>query len=133
MRFVRNILNSKKCYKWFAKETVGSFSWLEARDYCRYVETTGDLVSITSEPIQKLMESLINSTDPISCWMGASKVSGSYVWSDGSPWDYVPSATVIDNSKPNGVGGALELTGGLGMWMFYPPAENSRNGLICQY
>lgn len=55
------------------------------------------------------------------------------MWSDGAPWGYVPDATVIDNSKPNGVGGALEITAGLGMWMFYQPAENSRNGLICQY
>ena len=110
--------------------------WDEAREICKTQEATGDLVSITSEPIQKFLESLKNSKDPQYFWIGASKKSGSFEWSDGSQWSYVPadSVQVVDRASDGQYGVLVLMEGMGGMWSFANPnITDLTNGCICQY
>ena len=94
-------------------------------------------MSITSEPLQNFIESLKNSKDQQFFWIGASKKAGSFEWSDGSQWSYVPAGTELGSAyAQDGDGGVLALTVGYpGLWFFEMP-DNSRemvHGCICQY
>ena len=109
-----------------------SFECYKARDFCKTDEATGDLVSITSEPIQKFIESLI--TDSVTVWIGASKKAGSLVWNDGSLWSYAPAGSDGVSSVSDGDCGALSVTvGTTGMFIFSEPDNIYANGFICQY
>ena len=110
-----------------------SFECYKARDFCKTDEATGDLVSITSEPIQKFIESLI--TDSVTVWIGASKKAGSLVWNDGSQWSYAPAGSDGVDNAVNGDGGLILLTVGMaGMWFFTNPnITGGLQGCICQY
>ena len=89
-------------------------------------------MSITSEPLQKFIESL--TTDSLALWIGASKKAGSLAWNDGSQWGYVPTDTFVDYVV-DGDRGLISLTKqGPGMW-FFTKANNTvgLHGCICQY
>ena len=118
-------MNSKKCYKIFTWQNF-NLTWQEARDFC-----TGDLVSITSEPLQKFIESL--TTDSLAHWIGAVKRKGSLMWIDGSQWGYVPAGTDVINV--NNAYGVIQLTDGTpGIWNFTKPDNIEMvHGCICQY
>ena len=89
-------------------------------------------MSITSEPLQKFIGSL--TTDSLALWIGSSKISGSFEWSDGSQWGYVPAGTDVDYAI-DGDCGVLQLTvGTAGMWYFTNPNNTEMvHGCICQY
>ena len=112
---------------------VQSQTWDKARDLCKTQEASGELVSITNEPIQKFLESFATGTQ--SFWIGSFKKAGSFEWSDGSQWSYVPADIDVDNVW-EGDGGLLALTVGMpGKWFFEMP-DNGRgmvHGCICQY
>ena len=114
---------------------VQNLPWDEAREICKTQEATGDLVSITSEPIQKFLESL--ATNTLAFWIGSSMNSGSFEWSDGSQWSYVPAGTELGSAyAQDGDGGVLALTVGYpGLWFFEMPDNNRAmvHGCICQY
>ena len=121
-------LNSKKCYKKFAK----TVTWNDARQSCQTEEASGDLISITSDAIQKFAESMIPAG--FSSWIGASMESGSLGWSDGSQWTgYVPDGSPCCDDVTDGQCGVIVVTAGLGAWWFLPSLDMGLDGYICQY
>ena len=89
-------------------------------------------MSITSEPLQKFIESL--ATDSLAHWIGACKRKGSLMWIDGSQWGYVPAAGT-DMINGNNAYGVIQLTDGTpGIWNF-TKIDNTEmvHGCICQY
>ena len=89
-------------------------------------------MSISSDAIQKFVESNIAENDVIS-WIGASKVSGSLGWSDGSKWGFVPDGSPCCDDVTDGQSGVMVVTAGLGMWWFLPSTNGGLDGFICQY
>ena len=119
-------MNSKKCYKIFTWPKF-NFTWQEARDFC-----TGGLVSITSEPLQKFIESL--TTGSLALWIGAFKRAGSLMWDDKSQWGYVPAGTDVNNAN-DWDRGVIQLTDGTPDIWYFTKADNVEivHGCICQY
>ena len=74
-----------KCYKYFASEV----SWTEARTTCQTtVPANGDLASIPDSATNDFLANLTESTK--FTWVGGHQdQSSNWVWSDGTPWDYV--------------------------------------------
>ena len=89
-------------------------------------------MSISSDAIQKFVESKISENDEI-LWIGASKASGSLGWSDRSQWGFVPDGSPCCDNVIDGQSGVMVLTAGLGMWRFLPSTDMSSDGFICQY
>ena len=79
------------------------------------------------------MESKITESDGL-LWFGASKVSGSLGWSDGSQWTgYVPDGSPCCDDVIDGQCGVIVVTAGLGAWWFLPSTDMGSDGYICQY
>ncbi|XP_019121793.1 macrophage mannose receptor 1 [Larimichthys crocea] len=82
------------CYKVYGKDYEQK-TWYEARDYCRAIG--GDLLSIHSEPELRLSKSYF------SVWIGlnAPDPLTGYVWSDGSPVNFLHWFDGQPNNKNN--------------------------------
>ena len=74
-----------KCYKYITSEV----SWTEARTTCQTtVPANGDLASVPDSATNDFLANLTESTK--FTWVGGHQdQSSTWVWSDGTPWEYV--------------------------------------------
>ncbi|XP_041804638.1 macrophage mannose receptor 1-like [Chelmon rostratus] len=89
------LVSRNYCYKLYLGPSVNKKTWYEARDYCRAIG--GDLLSIHSAADLKLQKRYD------SVWIGLSApdpITG-YVWSDGSPVNFLHWKDGEPNNKNN--------------------------------
>ena len=129
--------HTKKCYKLFHEPDT----WYEAIHSCRWnadtdtwADTDGDLASVpdreTEEFLIELAKSSVGFSD--SLWLGgqARKSNGTWLWNDGTPWNYTNWAP---NEPNNGSGSEHRLE----LWWDQPSWNDDDgseyHGYICQY
>ena len=83
---------------WYKFYNVGC-KWTEANAAC--TSLGGHLVTITSQAEQDFCRSLMGSTCPKYCWIGAAHSSSGWRWITGEKWDY----TNWSYDQPNRSGG----------------------------
>ena len=127
--------NSGRCYRHFDKQYYDPLTirlpWTAARSTCRS-HHNGDLASIQDLKTNNFVARVA----PGFVWIGASRGSGRWQWSDGSPWHYTNWA----HGQPgNEMYVAMTWRGDFGLW--YTFGNNGKPmgsqyytpGFVCQY
>ncbi|XP_015209614.1 lactose-binding lectin l-2-like [Lepisosteus oculatus] len=85
-----------RCFQYVAQEKP----WAEAETEC--IRLGGNLASVHSEEENTFLVQLIKSKRPYPAWLGGSdcQKEGTWLWSDGSKWDY----TKWNPTEPNSSG-----------------------------
>lgn len=122
---------TKSCYKYVDTR----LSWNEARESCQTLAPDyGDLASVHDDPTNNFLSLLTNHE----AWLGGyEETEGSWIWSDGTSWDYVHWGPSEPNNGKGGTEDYLQnnryASGGLATWNDAPLNASYIEGYICQY